>query len=236
MRCSLLLVLFAFGATDALAQIQMRRSGDLQSVSAQVSVTTGQTSTRPISGSPGTQVHALNPGDNAILSKLYVGAQNGRVCYVQAHFWRKASPIGQRQEFKRRFDECRPEIGRTPQVGQVRFFMLGQNGGIYSEDSFRIAQGLRTCHFDNAPRVNDNRVLFFEAEVDRQGTITPQAAINTAVQSSASPECSRNWNPASMCPSGQAVVGVNVHYRPRVGIVPTIVMGMAPICAPIAVQ
>ncbi|MEO0559039.1 MAG: hypothetical protein AAF170_12735 [Bacteroidota bacterium] len=237
MRFGFLVFLFAFVATDALAQVQMRRSGTLQRVDSQISVTTGQASARPVSGRPGTRVHSLNPGNNAILSKLFVGAQNGRVCYVQAHFWRKSSPVGQRQEFRRRFDQCTPQIGRTPQVGEVRFFMIGQIGDeIYSGDKFRASRGLQTCAFDDAPRLNDRSLSLFETEIDRQGTFTPQDNVTAAVWGGSSTECLNNRNTASMCPSGQVVVGVNVHYRPRRSITPTIGMGLAPICAPITVQ
>lgn len=236
MRFCFLLFLFAFVATDALAQIQMRRAGEMRRVASQISATTGQASARPVSGRTGTEVHSMNPGNNAILSKLFVGAQNGRVCYVQAHFWRKPSPLGQRQEFKRRFDECTPQIGRNPQVGQVRFFSLGLSGEIYTDDTFRVARGLQTCAFNNAPRINDRSLVWFEAEVNRQGTITPMPNIDEAARLSSSSECQNNWNTASMCPSGQVVVGVNVHYRPRRGTVPAIGMGLAPICAPITVQ
>lgn len=233
MRLCLLFLLSTLVATDALAQIQLRRSGEMQPVNPQISVTTGQASTRSISGRSGTEVRSLNPGNNAILSKLFVGAKNGRVCYVQAHFWRKPSPLAQRQEFKRRFDECKPQIGRDPQVGQVRFFSLGLNGEIYTDDTFRVSRGLQTCSFDDAPRINGRSLGWFEAEVDRQGTISPMPDLDEATWLGSSTECQNNRNTASMCPSGQVVVGANVHYRP--GLRAT-VMGLAPICAPITVQ
>ena len=234
-------------ATDAMAQTPMRRSGSLRAVSQQVGVETGTVSTRGISGRRGTDVVTLTRGDNAILSALYIGDGEddggSDVCYVQAHFWTKASPSARLRKLKRRFDMCTPQVGRTPEVGDVRFHQVGfktsadggNSGPIepYEGDSFRVAQGIQTCSTSGVPYTSDRSIVFFEADVDSDGTFTDRDDVTDIYLNGQTATCRNNRQTARMCPSGQVVVGVDVHYR-RSGTA-TRVLGLAPKCAPITV-
>ncbi|MEO0559041.1 MAG: hypothetical protein AAF170_12745 [Bacteroidota bacterium] len=237
----ILMALLLFAA-DALAQTPMRRSGTLQRVQGQIGVQTGAVTTGGISGRRGTDVVTLTRGENTLLSALYIGDgddQNSEVCYVQAHFWSKPSPTARLRQLKRRFDLCSPQLGRDPQPGQVRFHRVGfETGGgpteAYSGDSFRIARGIQTCATSGVPYTSDRSVVFYEADVDRNGDITPRDDITDIYLNGQTATCRDNRQAARMCPSGQAVVGVDVHYRKSGG--KTLVLGLAPKCAPLTVS
>ena len=229
-------------ATDAMAQTPMQRSGALRATSQAIGVETGTVTTRGISGRRGTDVATLTRGENTILSALYVGDGvddgNSNVCYVQAHFWQKATPSSPLRQLKRRFDMCSPQVGRTPEVGDVRFHKVGfETGGapseVYSGNSFRVAQGIQTCSTSGVPYTSDRSIVFFEADVDRNGTFTDRDDITNIYLNGQTPTCRNNRQTARMCPSGQVVVGVDVHYRRSGGTVH--VLGLAPKCAPITV-
>ena len=230
--------------TDALAQTPMRRSGAMRATTQQLGIQTGGVTTGGISGRRGTAVVTLTRGDDTILSALYVGDgddQNPEVCYVQAHFWKKATPSSPVQLLKRRFDMCRPQLGRNPQPGQVRYFKVGYEPGsgvqpyTASDDLFRAARGIQTCSTSGVPRMNDASVVFFEADVDAQGTFTPRDEVTDMYLTGQSSTCRNNRQRARMCPSGQVVVGVDVHYRPGSPGQNARVLGLAPKCAPVTV-
>ena len=225
-------------STSSMAQT-MQRSGSLSradrvSPSTQLGVQTGTVTTGSISGRAGTATETLMPGEDAILTGLLLGEKNGRVCYVQAEFWRKGTPGAARRVVRRRFDQCRPQIGRNPQVGQVLFHRLGLNGGAYTDDSFRVAQGLQTCTTGSGAHIDDRSLLMYEGDVDADGTISTRNDIIAAIRAGRSTRCTQNLNDAVMCPSGQVVVGVDVRYRPSPGR-NAVVVGLAPKCAPITV-
>jgi len=231
-------------ATDAMAQTPMRRSGALRATSQQLGVETGTVTTRGISGRRGTDVMTLTRGDNTILSALYVGDGvddgNSNVCYIQAHFWSKPSPSSPVRQLKRRFDMCRPQVGRTPEVGEVRFHQIGFEPGsgvqsyTASDDLFRAATGIQTCSTSGVPYMSDRSIVFFEADVDSDGSFTSRQDVTDIFLNGQTSTCRDNRQTARMCPSGQVVVGVDVHYRRSGGGVR--VLGLAPKCAPITVS
>ncbi|GAB5536545.1 MAG: hypothetical protein Rubg2KO_27940 [Rubricoccaceae bacterium] len=229
-----------------MAQTPMRRSGTagtLRATSNQLGIQTGTVTTGGISGRRGTDVVTLTRGDNTILSALYVGDGvddgNSNVCYIQAHFWSKPSPSSPVRELKRRFDMCRPQVGRDPQVGDVRFHQIGFEPGsgvqhyTATDDLFRAATGIQTCSTSGVPYVSDRSIVFFEADVDAEGSFASRQDVTDIYLNGQTSTCRDNRQAARMCPSGQVVVGVDVHYR-RSGL-RTRVLGLAPKCAPVTV-
>ena len=236
----ILLALVVF-ATDAMAQTPMRRA-QMTRTSTQLGIETGTVTTGGISGRRGTDVVTLTRGDNAILSALYVGDgddQNPEVCYVQAHFWTKPTPSSPVRLLKRRFDMCSPQLGRDPQPGQVRYHQIGFEPGsgvqpyTATDDLFRASTGIQTCSTSGVPYMNDASIVFFEADVDAQGAFTPRDDVTDIFLNGQYSTCRDNRQTARRCPSGQVVVGVDVHYR-RSGTAIR-VLGLAPKCAPVTV-
>ena len=228
----LALALLAFLLTpDASAQT----AGRLQAVNS-FAVETGRVTTMGISGRSAQAVQTLMPGEDAVLVSLNVGSKNGRMCFVQAEFWRKPTAAGARTTVRRRFDQCRPQIGRRPTFpGPVRHMSLGPDSEEFTDTTFRVATGLQACSVDGAPRLSNRMVLLLPSESDTRGRLTPLTAQRNAEEAVRSTSCRMNALQARTCPAGQAVVGVDVHYRPS-PIRDATVMGLAPKCAPLVVS